>query len=543
MYYPPLSVKFFPINKIDIHEALHFRSLQSLQYGATYYINSSSNQYGPGSLKFNQIIINSLSDMSLQGLKHSNYLFHTFLLFLTICLIFLIFNFLTSFLLSVAFLSISPAVNMFYIEAGNIPIGFWGWGNLARYISVLVLPLLLYAYDKSQNRIFLVSIGFFATLFSWLSQENLLASILLITFFFFVKFLFPWAEKGHSIFQEIALVLSGALPTFLVLCFEWIKNGYLLEAYKNYFLVPRSVSSGYSGSTWIDTPNIFYVIYQLSPFMIIGLNLFMLIALYKFEKSDKYLIKLVLYLNFGYSVSFIGSLFRSDQSHFINTSINLVPIVFFFFYALFPLIRNSNSFFFNNVLQPSKVIFPILSFILTFLLFSIIGVINQNPLSITEKKISNIAQFLDPKNASGPTTYFERIGYLKNSEMDQICCPELGITFSDLNYISQELSTTIGASKVYISSRIPYIYPEVFYFVGNLNPAESRYERLGLQVNDIIMELDTDFFKSHSKDLEFIVTLTSDNDIDFIARDINLNYLFVRNVTTSSLSLSVYSVK
>lgn len=520
---------------------MHFRSLQSLQYGSTYYINSSSNQYGPGSLKFNHIIINNLSEISLQGLKHSNYLFHVFLILVTILLIFLILNIPTALLLSIALISWSPVVNMFYVETGNVPIGFWGWGNLSRYISVLILPLLLYAYDKSKNKFLLVSVGFFATFFSWLSQENLLASILLIVFFFFIKFLINWADTRASIYKEIALVLSGVFPTFLFLSFEWIKNGLVFEAFGNYFLVPRSVSSGYSGSTWIDSPNIWYVLYQLSPIIIICLNLFLVFVLLKSEKFDKNLIKLLLYLNFGYSVSFMGSLFRSDQSHFINTSINLVPIVFLFFYTLLKLIPiNSLSYKYAGGLF--KIILPTLSFIFTFLIFKFIGISNQNPLYIVENKVSNVVQFLSPKTLNTSTTYFKGIGYLKSEEINQICCPELGITFSQLHYISQELKKSISDQKVFISTRIPYIYPEVFYFVGNLNPAETRYERLGLQVSEDVANLDRIFLKNNSSDIKFIVTLTSDDDIEILSQYLNLNYLFFRNVVSTNLSLSVYKV-
>jgi hypothetical protein len=119
---------------------------------------------------------------------------------------------------------------------------------------------------------------------------------------------------------------------------------------------------------------------------------------------------------------------------------------------------------------------------------------------------------------------------------------ELGITFSQLNYMSQELKKSIGDHKVLISTRIPYIYPEVFYFVGNLNPAETRYERLGLQVSEDVAELDRTFLKNNSSDIKFIVTLTNDDDIEILSQELNLNYLFFRNVATSNLSLSVYKV-
>lgn len=540
--YPPLSIDHFPVQKIDIHEALHFRAHQAMLNGETYYIHSASNQYGPGSLKLNNLILENFSQVSLQGLKHSNYLFHFFMVLFIVLVILLTMNFVPALFLSLSFLTLSPVVNFFYVENGGIPIGFWGWGNIGRYMGTIILPFLFYKYNLNKNKYLLFTIGILVPLFAWISQENLLSSILLLIFFLILRN--STEIKKGNYFKEARVFFAGVMLSSLLFTYEWSRNGVLFEALQNYFLVPSAVSNGYSNTVWSEPKTIFYWIFQLSPILIVIIFYFLLVFTNnpKLKSQTNNLVKLGLYLNFGYSVSYMGSLFRSDQSHTQNTTINLVPLTFVIIYAIIS----------NYGMKELKVkvlstlnliLFSTLSMILTVYVFKLVGLYNVDLKSDFLKK-SEIAlmEFVFDKNVDQDLYYLSRIGFLNQDQLYQICCPELDLTYSELHHASNLIREKIGDKQVYISTKIPYIYPEVIYFVADLNPAKIRYERLGLQINDELEKENMDFLDLWSDNIKFIITNKDDDDIEDLTYRFKKNFDLIEEVQFGNIQLMIYEV-
>lgn len=305
---------------IDFHEQVHLGPLQAIDKGYLPYIGPASTQYGAGSQLLTYALVRRSGQFDIVGYRNAGAAVHwmaTFLVFL-IALLALP---LPAAALAILFAECYSPLRLYYWESAGSLSGFYGWGNALRYMGVLVVAAgLPFALRRAWAA---CALGFAWGLFSWISQENLSATIAMAVLFLTLLWLSRSCPAKLACKAAAALAAGFVLFWIPVLAY-YASKGAAAEFLRCYFLVPSAVVQGFSNTFWTSGSNDpQYLSFVLTTPFLIALGFCALLRFAPFSHRSPLDASQTRFLAFlsALAACYGAALFRSDSTHMVNTMI------------------------------------------------------------------------------------------------------------------------------------------------------------------------------------------------------------------------------
>ena len=229
---------------------VHLSQLQAIHTGTLPYIGPASIQYRAGLQLLQYAYMTRTGKFSLLGYRETYPLFQLVAFACFTAAAVGSTGFVYGTLIAFLALYLSP-FNMLH-WGGDVFNGFLGWANPLRYVGTFVVVSLLPPVLRRAGRTVTVPallLGVVWGLFTWLSQENLMSTVLAGGLFVVVA----WALRACSFAQARRTVLGlglGWLVVVVPILAFYATRGELGRFVAGYFLVPRFVAAGMSNTPW-----------------------------------------------------------------------------------------------------------------------------------------------------------------------------------------------------------------------------------------------------------------------------------------------------
>jgi hypothetical protein len=459
--------------QIDYHEDVHLGGLQAIANGATPYVDQASVQYGPGTQLLSYLYMHHVGGVSIIGFRQSFALFHWVGASVFFVALFLRLPFSLALASSVVAAIFFPTLQLFQFASDRSYTGFFGWGNIWRYLGafllIMFLPLALDRTSRTRARLACVLLGLVWAITTWLAQENLLAGFEGLVVLAFLLAL-SGTVSSRRVMEALIGVGVGFLALWTPILVFYASRGKLADFSEAYFLFPKAVASGYSNAPYLDgfhSP--WGPMYYFLPFVLIAAALVGLVQTRPFDLAAPWSQTRVLFVSLVVvsAVSFQGALLRSDSSHLFNT-ILAVPVLLVVAVAELPRLLGLN--------RPATR--WLVGAALALGAGALIAQSQLRPVAVRHAVVNPIRARLRPLEvpdlpaAASPAR--RRVG--KGLARGPVCCTASTVSMNDLIRFMDRLHRLLGSRPTYVAS-FRDGYPGLVYFLANLKPAPFYLEQ------------------------------------------------------------------
>ncbi len=489
---------------IDFHEQLHLGLLQALHKGQLIDVGQAATAYGPGSQLVTYEFMERTGHFNIVGYREAGAFIHlvtTFVFCLTAFLLLGVGWGLVAVLFGLAY---SPLHFFMWQEDGTLG-GFHGWGNGFRYLgTAVVLPGLAILARSRWNLRFpawpATALGLISGLFCWLSQENLSTTALAGG----VLLCILWLTETTSLEGILKLtgnMLCGFAAFWVPVLLYYAVHGVLGEFVRAYFLYPSTVFQGYSNNYWSSgaaDPQAKVFHFMVLFLILVGVCTLTEIPGFRLRRRLDARKSLLLAFLLALAASYPTSLFRSDSSHLMNTTIAL-PFVLVL--ALRDLPDSfSRRWPIQGAWRVALVAMAFYFFPLRPFFGDILHQVVQAPLS----------RFVARSEPPGPPPD-NRVPFQRAT---QYLCDEPQVCNGNvpMRQFLEEASAVhdlIGTRRTYVQD-FPGTYTGFLYFMLDLNPAPYLLDRSMMIINSKLEAEALEYFKRHVQECEAIIAIERD---------------------------------
>jgi hypothetical protein len=477
---------------------VHLSQLQAIHTGSLPYIGPASIQYGPGSQLLQYAYMTVTGRFSLLGYRE------TYPLFLVIA--FACFTATVAGTLGVGYGTLAALLALFISPFnmlswnGDTLTGFLGWANALRYVGAFVvvglLPSVLRrATGGFSGAAFLV--GLVWGTFTWLSQENLMSTLLGGGLFVVTA----WALSACSLAQVrrtvVGLVLGWLLVVVPILLF-YRSHGELARFVEGYFLVTRFVAAGMSNTPWDWRANAGWnAAFVLTPLVLFGAAVLTTFDWPQRRFASPLSPDRQQALAFvGVSlVCFTGALLRKDSSHFQNALIGLPATIA----ALAAVVVNER----RRAWRPLLVLPLLGAFVLLFPDSARIpGFLVTYVATPWAARLQHHAPDAERSAWQGQQgVAFERAGAFISADYRIF---ENGPPARTFLTAMNDLKATVDSRRVYVQS-FPGVPPESVYFLADLTPGPLLFSVSTMVFNTDVQRRFFEDMRVHCQEFDAVV--------------------------------------
>lgn len=252
-YGPPWYLSRPGASGIGVQEDIFLSGFQAISRGATPFLGSASEQYGPGAQALSYLYMRHIGTFSVIGFRESWAMFQWVGATILFAVFFLAFGYLRGLVVSLLSALVYPGLQGMGFQPGGSYNGFFGWADPLRYVGAFALILLLPAVIRRcpgwGGRAAAVALGLLFGAASYLAQENLAAglagavavgALLLLT----------GTSPARSVATAMLSALAGFLLVWVPVLAYYAARGVLARFLYLYFLIPRAVADGYSNTPY-----------------------------------------------------------------------------------------------------------------------------------------------------------------------------------------------------------------------------------------------------------------------------------------------------
>jgi hypothetical protein len=502
---PPWNV--VSVGGIDGHMDPHLGPIQAVSHGAVPYIGAAAIQYGPGSQLIAMLYTHQV-DLSIVGLREVFALYHWLGATIFIVALCLRFPLRIALPASLSAVLVFPTLQLFGFVRGGGYIGFWGWGNVLRFVGAFTLALFLssvIARSTTRRRVAAgVGLGSFWGMLAYVSQENLVGGLIaggtLVTLFLLTR-----SYPARAIGQAVAAIAAGFVFAWLPVTVYYASVGELGRFLELYTLMPRAVARGYSNTPYLggwdgDPGNNWGKTYYTLPFALMALGVLSILRFRPFGIALRWTPERVALVSTAVAaITFHqGALLRADSSHLINTMLALpalVVVLVVYGPRVFGLQRRTFALaFMAAVVGVTLLLLPPQAY---------------RREAVLDRLVAPVSVRRDERFASRPaklpagSVAAARVGA---ALLDQ---PNTTRPVSMHRFVSamDRLRRVVGERVAYVES-FPNSSPGPVYFVADLRPAPILFDPYTMMVN---VKLQQDFLRAFRKDLDGLEAVVTVN--------------------------------
>ena len=487
---------------IDYHEDVHLGGLQAISDGATPYVDQAAVQYGPGAQLFSYLFMHHVGGVSIVGFRESFAAMHWFGATVFFAALFLRLRFRLALIAAIVAAVLFPTLQLFGFAPDRTFVGFFGWGDVLRFLGafviVLFFPVAIQRSRRGRARILCVLLGLGWGFSCWIAQENLpagLAGLLALTLLLVVSETVTLRRAGEG----LSAVALGFVALWAPLLGFYASRGQLTEFVRVYSFFPRAVANGYSNSPYLEGwHSAWGPLYFCLPFVLAAAGILGLVRVRPLQFATHWSEQRVTFVSLIVisTFSFEGAMLRADGSHLSNAILAL-PAMFVVGIAYLPGLLGIER---RGARWSARVVLAL-------------GVVlllpnsERAPSEIRAAVMNPIhARLHPPKVVELPPTASlaqKRIG--NGLFLGPICCSYSSVSMNSLARFMDRLHTLLGRRPTYVAS-FRDGYPGLVYFLADLVPAPIYLERQMV----ISVSVETQFlayFKKHLPDTYAIVSM------------------------------------
>jgi hypothetical protein len=491
--------------QIDYHEDVHFGGLQAISLGAVPYVNQASIQYGPGTQLFIYLYMKHVGGFSVVSFRESFALFHWLAATLFFAAVFVRLRFLPAAAAVLASVAVFPALQLFGFASHGPYYGFFGWGNLLRYVGVFILamflpPLLRRPLGRS-HALGAATLGIVWGFLCYMSQENFAGGCIVSAVLVALLLLSRSTDVRH-VGKTLLYLGAGFVAIWLPVLVYYSLHGELTRFIAMYFFLPSQVAKGYSNTGYLGGWNSAWgPMYYLLPFLLALIGLASLLRFRPFRVGTAWSDRRVLVVSaiLAAIVSEQGALLRADSSHLYNTMLAL-PVALVLVVAYLP-----------RVLHLRRVPALAVAGAVTIATLVLVPHSQYGLAAIRDRVeapyLGRQAAAAAPAPAQPRSPAERRIG--PGLAATPICCTASTVTMPQLAAFMDRLHGIIGDRPTYVAS-FSDAYPGLVYFLADLRPAPIYLEVWTLVTNARIHDDFERFFLRHLDETKAIVTVDRD---------------------------------
>jgi hypothetical protein len=486
---------------IDGHIDANLGPIQAVDHGAVPYIGAASTQYGPGS-QLIAILYMGHIHLSIVGLREAFALYHWLgaTIFLTaLCLRFPLRIALPAGAVAIL---VFPTLQIFSFIRGTGYVGFWGWGNVLRYVGGFTLGLFLSSVIiRSTTKRRLIAgfvLGWFWGILCYVSQENLAAGVIAggtLSALFLLTQTYP----ARAIGQALGAILTGFSVSWLPALIYYAYVGDLGRFLQLYAFMPTAVARGYSNSSYPGWSDPWAKTYFTLPFVLATIGLSSILQFRPFGVALRWTRERVALVSVAVAAitSHEGALLRADSSHLMNTML-AVPVLLVVLVAYGSRVYGIERGFFSLVFAAAIVAVAL----------GLLPSHTYRPRVLLDRIVAPVTTRLDgefwttPPDAPRGSVAAARVGasLLGQPSSRPVSMPRFVA-------IMDRLHDVIGNRATYVAS-FKDAYPGLVYFVADLRPAPILLEPSTLIVNLGVQGQFLRDFRDHINNVRAIVTLS-----------------------------------
>jgi hypothetical protein len=514
---PPWHPSLAPVN---IHETPMMAGVQGIANGATPYIDAAAVQYGPGSELIHYLYLHTFG-FNIENFRESTVLLYWLgaTIFFVIVLLRLpprvaLITCLVSILVfpTLQMVSFQPngSVDAAIDRLRDSATGVWGWPNAMRYIGVFAAAMLFPAVaamkGRRSARLAGVALGLFLGLSAYVSQENLVGSLLAIGVLAALLIL-SQTIPARMLARALVSTGSGFAVVAVAVLGYYAVNGHLARFLELYYLIPPAVAAGYSdtvfyggfGGHW---GHLYYVL----PFFLGLLCVLSLIRLHPFRIAREWSRERVLLVSslVAACISFTGAFLRSDPSHLVNTML-AVPVALVLAVAYLPRLL--------GIKTAGRCILTGLALAaLPLALLPLTQIRNAgNRIAWPLDRFDYRSPAIDWQRANADTIAAQRLGSVLHTPQ-QWCCTRFRFPVSMREFagIINRLHALVGDRRVYVANFIDGLQPGAAYFLADLKPAPTNLEPYTMVMNERLLNEFLSYYRAHLSDVHAIVAVFPD---------------------------------
>jgi hypothetical protein len=487
---------------IGYHEDVHLGGFQAIADGATPYVDQASVQYGPGSQLFYYLFMHHFGGVSIVGFRESFAMMHWLGATVFFAALFLRLRFILALISAVVAALFFPTLQLYGFASDRTYIGFFGWGNIVRFLGafiiVLFFPVAVRHASRSGRRSLCVLLGFVWGVGCLFAQESLLAGLAGLLALTLLLVLSETVTFKRAI-EGLAAVALGFLALWIPVLGFYASRGKLTDFVRTYLFFPRAVANGYSNTPFLEgwhSP--WGPLYFSLPFIFAALGILGLVRLRPLRLATRWsdrrvtLVSLVIIC----AVSFQGSMLRADGSHLAN-GILALPALFVVGAAELPRLLGLE----HRAVRWSA------SLALAFGVVVLIGPYERTPAAIQAAVMNPVHARLHPPHVDKlpPTASLAQRRIGDGLFRGPICCSDSTVSMNTLARFMDHLHGLLGRRPTYVAS-FPDGYPGIVYFLADLVPGPIYLER------QMVIDESTEvpflaYFKRHLRDTYAIVSM------------------------------------
>lgn len=456
---------------VDYHEAVHFGGLQAIASGKPPYVGPGAVQYGPGTQFAMYLYMRHVGTFSIVGTREAWALLHWVGVTIFFVALVLAFGFARGIIAATVAIFVYPTLQLFHFVPLGTYAGFFGWGNLLRYVGaftlVVALPPVIRRCPSRGGAAAGIALGVLFAFSTYMGQENLPAGVLGCAVLV-VLLLATRSASGRAVAHGVVGVVVGFFAVWLPILVYYLVHSELRRFLQLYFFVPRAVANGYSNIPFLEGwHSAWGRFYYLFPFVLALLALASVVSLRPIGIASgewsRERVTLVA-LTVSTVVLYAGALLRSDATHLSGV---MLPVPALAVVATLSLPRTLGAPRTAIALLAGAAIAA--AFVVLVPRSAIADVAARAKAPYADR--ARLAA--DEPPPAPPTPAGRRVG--RGLAAAPVCCTASTWSMPQFIRLMDRIHRIVGGRRTYVDS-FPDSYPGLVYFAAALDPAPISLE-------------------------------------------------------------------